>query len=338
MISLKIGGLILAAFIAGTFVASPELRAYAANTVFSSDIVDGEVKTPDIANSAVTNPKLAPNSVSYSKIATGSIDGTKIINGKIFKEDLASNSVDSSKVVDGSIASADLDPNIFDAMQAQIDALVAENAAQQAEIDDLTARVEALEANGGGTTTECNDGVDNASDSDTLIDLDDPGCADSSDSSELGTTQCDDGIDNDADGLTDTGDPGCSDASDTSEEDPIDATGTFSLEPVPSYSCGFGLVSFSPEQFIFSGTSTLTVNGDGLPSMTGDYFGDGVIDVSATLAGSCTETYSLAGNFVDADSWTGTFTAEYTGPDCNVPGDPCISQSWELTGQRVAQS
>ena len=46
MISLKIGGIIVAAFIAGAFVASPELRAYAANTVYSTDIVDGQVKKP----------------------------------------------------------------------------------------------------------------------------------------------------------------------------------------------------------------------------------------------------------------------------------------------------
>jgi len=45
MISLKIGGIIVAAFIAGAFIASPELRAYAANTVYSTDIVDVEVRT-----------------------------------------------------------------------------------------------------------------------------------------------------------------------------------------------------------------------------------------------------------------------------------------------------
>jgi hypothetical protein len=36
--------------------------------------------------------------------------------------------------------------NVFDDSQAQIDALTAENTAQQTEIDDLTARVAALEA------------------------------------------------------------------------------------------------------------------------------------------------------------------------------------------------
>jgi hypothetical protein len=41
---------IVAAFVTGSFVASPELRAYAANTVFSSDIVDGEVKKADLGS------------------------------------------------------------------------------------------------------------------------------------------------------------------------------------------------------------------------------------------------------------------------------------------------
>ena len=37
--------------------------AWAADTVFSTDIVDGEVKTPDLANGAVTSNRLATNSV-----------------------------------------------------------------------------------------------------------------------------------------------------------------------------------------------------------------------------------------------------------------------------------
>ena len=35
--------------------------AYAANTVFSADIVDGEVKTPDIASNAVGTGKIGNN-------------------------------------------------------------------------------------------------------------------------------------------------------------------------------------------------------------------------------------------------------------------------------------
>ena len=37
--------------------------AYAANTVFSTDIVDGEVKTADIATNAVRSTKIAPKQI-----------------------------------------------------------------------------------------------------------------------------------------------------------------------------------------------------------------------------------------------------------------------------------
>jgi hypothetical protein len=43
--------------------------AFAANTVFSSDIVDGEVKNPDLASGAVTNGKLAGGAVTSETVA-----------------------------------------------------------------------------------------------------------------------------------------------------------------------------------------------------------------------------------------------------------------------------
>jgi|SRR2546422_4086681 len=108
MISLKIGGIIVTAFIAGAFVASPELRAYAANTVGSSDIIDesilsqdiknGEVKSVDIGTSAVINSKLAPGSVTYSKIRSNSIDGSKILDNSITAADIGPDAVRASEL------------------------------------------------------------------------------------------------------------------------------------------------------------------------------------------------------------------------------------------------
>jgi len=55
---------------------------------------------------------------------------------------------------------------------------------------------------------ECNDGLDN--DGDGVIDLADPGCSDVNDHTEdPETTECQDGEDNDGDGLIDSGDPAC---------------------------------------------------------------------------------------------------------------------------------
>jgi hypothetical protein len=43
--------------------------AYAANTVFSSDIVNGEVKTPDLANNAVTTAKVRNGQLTEDDLA-----------------------------------------------------------------------------------------------------------------------------------------------------------------------------------------------------------------------------------------------------------------------------
>lgn len=89
---------IVGSFIAGAFLASPDLRAYAANTVFSTDIVDGQVKTVDIANGNVTNAKLAANSVTTTKIGTSAVTNS----------DIAANAVTSGKIADGAVTNADL--------------------------------------------------------------------------------------------------------------------------------------------------------------------------------------------------------------------------------------
>ncbi len=71
---------------------------------------------------------------------------------------------------------------------------------------------------------QCNDGTDN--DGDGLIDSMDPGCTFNGDkeSPDPVLTACNDGVDNDGDGLIDTGDPGCADSLDNDEfNEPIAA-------------------------------------------------------------------------------------------------------------------
>lgn len=72
--------------------------------------------------------------------------------------------------------------------------------------------------------TQCNDGIDN--DSDGLIDMgEDPGCKSFEDDNEVNgiarvVTACSDGIDNDNDGFVDTADLGCQNAGDDNERNP----------------------------------------------------------------------------------------------------------------------
>jgi hypothetical protein len=72
--------------------------AYAANTVFTTDIVDGEVKAADLGGAAVTNSKLGPNSVGSGKI----------IDGDVTNADLAAGAVTSANVVDDSLSGLDV--------------------------------------------------------------------------------------------------------------------------------------------------------------------------------------------------------------------------------------
>jgi hypothetical protein len=58
--------------------------AYAANTVFSTDIVDGEVKTADVNDGAVTSHKLAADSVGPGKVLDFSLSNEDV--GVLFAE------------------------------------------------------------------------------------------------------------------------------------------------------------------------------------------------------------------------------------------------------------
>ena len=60
--------IVAAAFVAGSFVASPELRAFAANTVGSTDIINESIMSEDIKNSQVKASDIAVDAVGASEI------------------------------------------------------------------------------------------------------------------------------------------------------------------------------------------------------------------------------------------------------------------------------
>src|SRR6476646_2183579 len=68
--------------------------AYAATTVFSTDIVDGEVKTPDLAADAVTSPKILDGGVKVTDINADAVTSNKINDGGVQTVDLADSAVD----------------------------------------------------------------------------------------------------------------------------------------------------------------------------------------------------------------------------------------------------
>ena len=102
-----------------------------------------------------------------------------------------------------------------------------------------------LEQEGGVITpppapAACNDGLDN--DGDGLFDLNDPGCTDANDNDEFNVVTpppapmaCNDGLDNDGDGLFDLDDPGCTDINDNDEFNVV------TPPPAPVYECNDGI-------------------------------------------------------------------------------------------------
>ena len=101
------------------FVAVSTGGAFAANTVFSTDIVDGEVKTEDIAVGAVTSQQLGLNSVNAARIINNSIAGDladgavttdKVLDDTLTGADIGPNAVGSGEIADESITSSDIKP------------------------------------------------------------------------------------------------------------------------------------------------------------------------------------------------------------------------------------
>ena len=86
------------------------------DTVFSDDIVNGEVKPADIATNAVRTSEiqngqvgtadLGDGTVTELKLAADSVTGAKVLDGEIGNADLADGAVSVNKVQDGAINSA----------------------------------------------------------------------------------------------------------------------------------------------------------------------------------------------------------------------------------------
>ena len=92
--------------------------AYAANTVFSTDIVNGEVKSVDIGNGEVTTADIGnnqvrgadvgPDQLNGSDVADQGLSGVDLLDSSVSSLDLATNSVGPEEVLDGAIGSEEI--------------------------------------------------------------------------------------------------------------------------------------------------------------------------------------------------------------------------------------
>jgi hypothetical protein len=78
------------------------------NTVFSDDIVNGEVKAADIGNNAVASGKIVDGAVQGVDISDGTVDSPDILDGAVSNNDVRKNAITSGKVQDESLTGADV--------------------------------------------------------------------------------------------------------------------------------------------------------------------------------------------------------------------------------------
>jgi hypothetical protein len=91
--------------------------AYAANTVRSHDIVNGQVKSADLAAKAVKSVKIKNGGVKGIDLAAGSVSSTTVADGALTIADLAPGTipapapVGTDQIVDGSVTGTDVANN-----------------------------------------------------------------------------------------------------------------------------------------------------------------------------------------------------------------------------------
>ena len=80
--------------------------AYATNTVFSADIVDGQVRTVDLDNGAVTVAKIADGGITGDKVKDGSIQSRDVLDNNLKGVDIDESTL--SNIGGGGPAGGDL--------------------------------------------------------------------------------------------------------------------------------------------------------------------------------------------------------------------------------------
>ncbi|MCY1010889.1 hypothetical protein OV079_36055 [Nannocystis pusilla] len=168
------------------------------------------------------------------------------------------------------------------------------------------------------------------------------GCLDSCEFDTQNCSACGDGKVDAGEGCDD-GNVDAGDGCDAEcQVEACDPDGLYTVEGAPiAYTCCNGLVSVNITAFTFSGDGATIVSSPSNPiGMTGDatMCPDGDFANEGSIAGGCTETYALEGDFVDKDTWSGTYRLTFTGNQCScfngMLGAPCVNQMFPVTAKR----
>ena len=89
----------------------------AANSVDSSELVDGSVDNSHLADDAVNSDEIASGAIDLDHMSANSVDSDQYVDGSIDLVHMSANSVDSDQYVDGSIDLAHMSANSVDSDQ-----------------------------------------------------------------------------------------------------------------------------------------------------------------------------------------------------------------------------
>ncbi len=95
-----------AGIVAGAFLASPELRAYAVATITSADIVDGTIQSVDIGSGQVKSSDIGGSAVTSAKIKDGAVKAADIGDGEITSSEIASSFIVHRTLLDDAAGNA----------------------------------------------------------------------------------------------------------------------------------------------------------------------------------------------------------------------------------------
>lgn len=88
--------------------------AYAANTVRSKDIVNGQVKTVDLGNNAVTTVKIKDGQVGSADLGVGSVGSSALANDSVTNAAIGADSIDASQLRTDSVGATEVADNTID--------------------------------------------------------------------------------------------------------------------------------------------------------------------------------------------------------------------------------
>jgi hypothetical protein len=79
------------------------------NTVFTDDIVNGEVKVADIGQGAVTTDEIANGQVKAGDVGDGEVKTAEIANGQVLSADVGDENLTGAEIASNSLKGADID-------------------------------------------------------------------------------------------------------------------------------------------------------------------------------------------------------------------------------------